>query len=199
MHEKSWLEISKKRNKGYIYVIVILAIAGAAIFLHNNRELFFSKSSEPKKSLETEAASGKKPLETDSIAGKKTPEAAATQETQNPPVEKAKEVQQTPGPVPVVFSVEIPDIQCGLRGSREFKVRVSLKLFLAGDANKNEVLEKRENLKVMAQKVFSTKTIDELIVDSLRLETKAAMNRILEKGAISDVEFKDFRIDKVKK
>ena len=51
----------------------------------------------------------------------------------------------------------------------------------------------------MAQKVFSTKTIDELVIDSLRLETKAEMNRILEKSAIKDVEFKDFRIDKVTK
>jgi flagellar basal body-associated protein FliL len=189
MPEQSWLDIRKKRNNGYLYILVVLAILGAAIFLHNNRELFFSKSSGPVK----------KPLETDSVTNKKTTEAAAFLETQNRPVEKAKEVPQTPGPAPVVFSVELPDIQCGLLGSREFKVRVSLKLFLAGDANKNEVLEKRENLKVMAQKVFSTKTIDELVVDSLRLETKAEMNRILEKSAIKDVEFKDFRIDKVTK
>jgi len=199
MPEQSWLEISKKRNKGYLYVLVFLAILGAAVFLHNNRDLFFSKSSGPKKPLETEATSGKKTSETDSVVGKKTPETADNQEKQNRPVEKAKEVQQTPGPAPVVFSVEIPDIQCGLRGSREFKVRVSLKLFLAGEAHKNEVLEKRENLKVMVQKVFSTKTIDELVIDSLRLETKAEMNRILEKSAIKDVEFKDFRIDKVTK
>lgn len=188
MPEQSWLEISKKRNKGYLYVLVVLAILGAAVFLHNNRELFFSKSSGPKKTLETEA-----------VIGKKTPEVPIPQKAQISPVEKAKEVPQTPGSAPIVFSVEIPDIQCGLRGSREFKVRVSLKLFLAGDAHKNEVLEKRENLKVMAQKVFSTKTIDELVIDSLRLETKAEMNRILEKSAIKDVEFKDFRIDKVTK
>ena len=60
MPEQSWLEISKKRNKGYLYVLVVLAILGAAVFLHNNRELFFSKSSGPKKTLETEAVIGKK-------------------------------------------------------------------------------------------------------------------------------------------
>ncbi|HEX7511556.1 MAG TPA: hypothetical protein VF335_09665, partial [Chitinivibrionales bacterium] len=63
-------------------------------------------------------------------------------------------------------------------------------------AMKKEVLLKRENLKVMVQKVLAAKTLDELIVDSLRAQTKTAMNRILDRGAITDVTFRNFRIEK---
>jgi hypothetical protein len=69
---------------------------------------------------------------------------------------------------------------------------------MADGSFKREILLKRENLKVMVQKVISNKTLDELIVDSLRIETKKAMNKLLGKNSITDVEFRDFRIDKVK-
>jgi len=46
--------------------------------------------------------------------------------------------------------------------------------------------------------VISGKTVNELIVDSLRVQTKDAMNRILEHGVIDDVKFRNFRIEKVK-
>jgi hypothetical protein len=69
---------------------------------------------------------------------------------------------------------------------------------MADESFKREILLKRENLKVMVQKVIADKTLDELIVDSLRIETKKAMNKLLGKNIITDVEFRDFRIDKVK-
>ena len=75
---------------------------------------------------------------------------------------------------------------------------VSLEIFVAQEPLKREVLLKRENLKVMVQKVISGKTVNELIVDSLRVQTKDAMNRILEHGVIDDVKFRNFRIEKVK-
>ena len=50
----------------------------------------------------------------------------------------------------------------------------------------------------MVRKVVAGKTLEELIIDSLRPQTKTSMDRILENGALTDVVFRTFRIEKVK-
>jgi hypothetical protein len=50
----------------------------------------------------------------------------------------------------------------------------------------------------MVRRVFAGKTLEELIVDSLRPQTKTSMEGILGNGALTDVVFRTFRIEKVK-
>ena len=97
--------------------------------------------------------------------------------------QNVKQLPETPSRAPA-SSVLLPDIKCALRDRGAFKVVLSLELFMADDSFKREVLLKRENLKVMVQKVLAAKTLDELIIDSLRSETKTAMNALLEKNMI---------------
>ena len=94
-------------------------------------------------------------------------------------------------------SVTISGIACRLRDGKALRVVLSLELLFPSGPLQREVLLKRENLKVMVQKIIAEKSMDELTVDSLREQTKRAMNRILEKGSISDVIFLNFSIEKV--
>ena len=215
MPEKTWLETRQKKTRWYVLLFIIAAIAGIAVFVRNNREMFFPKSdgtqqktdisisdgpkSAPKKEtkkgpadsdLKKQSASMAEAHIADTMAIKKAALDAGKQRVKNVPV--------TPAIARTASSVMIPDIKCALSDHGAFKVVLSLELFIADDSNKREILLKRENLKVMVQKVLAVKTLDELIVDSLRLETKAAMNAFLEKNMIIDVEFRNFRIDKVR-
>jgi flagellar basal body-associated protein FliL len=49
----------------------------------------------------------------------------------------------------------------------------------------------------MVQKTLATKSMDDMVVDALRKDIRSGLNSILENGALSDIEFKEFRIDKV--
>jgi hypothetical protein len=187
-------------------VFLVLAVAAAAIFIRNNRELFLSKSGVAKQEAVISISdapndvpkNGPKDMpaqEADAVMpAVKAPEKAAP-DVQN---QNVKKLPATPAMTTTATSVLLPDIQCAVRDRGALKVVLSLELFMADDSFKREILLKRENLKVMVQKVLSAKTLDEMVVDSLRSQTKTAMNKLLEKNIITDVEFRDFRIDKVK-
>ena len=44
MPEKTWLETRKKRTRWYVVFFLIVAVAGVAVFIRNNLEMFLSKS-----------------------------------------------------------------------------------------------------------------------------------------------------------
>lgn len=200
MSEKTWLEIRKKRTRRYVFFFLVLAVAAAAVFVRNNRDMFFSSSraaAKPEAIISVSDApkdSAKETRITHQRTDANVPEKAV------PLVQRQEEKKPPPPQVAAktVTSVLLPGIQCTLRDRGALKVVISLELFLADTAFKREVLLKRENLKVMVQKVVASKTVEELVVDSLRSETKTTMNKLLEKNIIEDIEFRDFRIDKVK-
>jgi flagellar basal body-associated protein FliL len=207
MSEKTWLETRKKKSRRYVIVFLVFAVAAAAIFIRNNRELFLSKSGVAKQeaviSISDVPKVMPKNVQKDSapavLTGTVAPGVTALEKAA-PDVQKQNNNTSPAAPAmaPMAASVLLPDIKCAVRDRGALKVVLSLELFIADDSFKREILLKRENLKVMVQKVLSTKTLDELIVDSLRSQTKTAMNKLLEKSMITDVEFRDFRIDKVK-
>jgi len=175
MSERSWLESRNKKSRRYGYVVfLIIVLAAAFIFLRNNRDVLFSKTGRV------------------SPAAEKTPEA-------NPHVSGTVRAvaAKHAAPLPETDSVMPPDILCRLHSGEPLKIMLSLELFFQAGPIKREVLLKRENLKVMVQKTIAEKSLNELIVDTLREQTKRAMNRILEKGAIRDVAFRNFSIEKV--
>lgn len=213
MPEKTWLETRKKRTRWYVVFFLIVAVAGAAVFIRNNREMLLSKSEAAKQEAVISISDAPKSVPKEDLKDEQKSEqkgepASRPEKTQAvPDMKKAhddnvnkqnvKQLPETQSKAPA-SSVLLPDIKCSLRDRGAFKVVISLELFMADDSFKREVLLKRENLKVMVQKVLAAKTLDELIIDSLRSETKTAINTLLEKNTISDVEFRDFRIDKVK-
>jgi flagellar basal body-associated protein FliL len=90
------------------------------------------------------------------------------------------------------------DITCRLADRSKPVLRLSIEMYFPDDPGfAHELLLKRDNLKVLVRKVLSTKFLDDLVVEKLRMELRNVLNGILEKGQISDIEFRDFRIDKV--
>jgi flagellar basal body-associated protein FliL len=182
MPEASWLESRNKKSRWYGYIFfLIIVLAAAFIFLRNNRDVLFSKPGHSSQEAE-------KPP---------SPKPAARTLPPQPTVMAKAVVTKRAVPLPETDSVELPDIACRLRGTEPLTVVLSLDLFFQAGSLKREVLLKRENLKVMVQKAIAGKSMNDLIVDSLREQTKSAMNRILEKGVIRDVVFRKFSIDKV--
>jgi hypothetical protein len=182
MPEQNWLESRKKKSRRYSYIIFLSVAAFAAfIFLKNNHELLFSK---PERLSQTKPPSS--PL---------LP--AAENPVTNPAVLPSIAAAKGHSAKRKMDSVTIADFFCRLRGNEKLRIVLSLNLIFPSGALGREVLLKREDLKVMVQKIIAEKSMNDLIVDSLREQTKRAMNRILEKGALSDVEFRNFSIEKV--
>jgi flagellar basal body-associated protein FliL len=95
-------------------------------------------------------------------------------------------------------SVPLERISCRLMDKSQPSIRLSLLLsFPPNSALKQEILVKRDNLKVMVKKTLAAKSMDDMVVDSLRKDLKSGLNSVLENGAITDIEFKEFRIEKV--
>ncbi len=190
MRETRRLESRKKKSRRFYYVIIpAIIVVAAFIFLRNNRELFFSPSEEKKAIVRSVPA----PKQSSSPPSVKV-EAAVRPE---PAAEKSAAIAR-------LDSVTIDDFSCRLGdlgdlGGREaLAVVLSLELFFPAGAMRGEVLLKRDDLKVMVRKTIAGKALKEVIVDSLREQTKRAMNKILEKGAITDIRFRQFTIDKVR-
>jgi flagellar basal body-associated protein FliL len=182
MPEQNWLESRKKKSRRYTYIVFLMVtVAAAFIFFKNNHELLFSK---PGRLSQT-----KPPLP--------PLKPAAVNRLANPAARATTIAVMGHSAVRKTDSVTIADFFCRLRGNEAFRIVLSLNLIFPSGALNREILLKREDLKVMVQKIIAEKSMNELIVDSLRNQTKRAMNQLLEKGAISDVEFRNFSIEKV--
>jgi hypothetical protein len=181
MPEQSWLESRKKNSRWYGYtVFLIIFLVAAVIFLRNNRELLFSKRGPTAQEA------------THTLVSKP----AAANLSAKPSGVAVTEAAKRSAALMKTDSVTISGILCRLRGDQTLRVVLSLTLLFPSGPLKGEVLLKRENLKVMVQKTIAEKSMDELIVDTLRGQTIRAMNRILEKGCITDVTFLNFTMEK---
>lgn len=97
-----------------------------------------------------------------------------------------------------VRTISLTGISCKLIDKSRPSILLSLSLaFPENRELESEILVKRDNLKIMVQKTLASKSLDDMVKDSLRKDIKSALNPLLENGAITDVEFKEFRIDKV--
>jgi flagellar basal body-associated protein FliL len=202
MSESAWLNHQQKR-KNYLWLVLIIAAVciAAVLFIRNNSEIIgdsLHAAAVPQKSepvvVPQQNTSVPKTPET---VQKVQPAAAKLQPTQGvksvlPQALAAKAAEVARGSVPLT------GITCRLIDKSQPSVRLSLLLvFPANKALEQEVLIKRDNLKIMVQKTLATKSMDDMVVDALRKDIRSGLNSILENGALSDIEFKEFRIDKV--
>jgi flagellar basal body-associated protein FliL len=184
MSENNWLESRKKKSRRTLLIVFLVVAASASfIFIRNNRELLFSKQERPSR-----------------VIVQPPPSKPAVANPPARPSGKAVIIEKNePKASGGADSVTIPDFACRLRDGGALRVVLSLKLIFPSSALKREILLKREDLKVMVQKAIAEKSMNELNVDSLRGQAKRAMNKILEKAVISDVEFRNFSIEKVQR
>ncbi len=88
--------------------------------------------------------------------------------------------------------MEIRDVHCRLADRDDFEVVVSLKLIVRQEALQQEILLKREDLKVVLRQVLAPKKLSDIVVEKMRAELKKEMGEILERGPIEDIEFLEF-------
>jgi flagellar basal body-associated protein FliL len=102
--------------------------------------------------------------------------------------------RDTGAPLPVAMqSISITNIRCRLADAQRQEIVVSLRLRFHSRAIEDEVLLKRDEIRVIVQKVFSQKFLQEIQINALRTELKRSVNGLLDNKGIDDVEFEDFR------
>jgi len=223
MSEGTWLAQTQKKNKSLWIILVCVAVAAAAaVFLHNNRELLWGpkKSSlAPESKIEFPASISALSRDTLQIrmepAASTVPQQSVSKAREDADVHSEKPVgiavgvaeipassqKTTSSPAvakPAISSIRLDEIVCRLADRKRTVVRLSLELRFSDDpAFSRELIVKRDNLKTMVQKVMSSKTLDDVVVETLRNDIKNGLNEIVENGKITDVEFREFRLDKV--
>ena len=197
MSQTTWLE-SRKKRASLNAIVIILVLAVGVAFLYNNREVLFSflekkNTMVAKAGKAHDALGANRHAENDIHALKNEPVGRVAEKEP-----AGRQRSATPENHIPPQTISLPDIRCTVRGREDVVVVVSLELMVGRDQLKKEALLKREDLKTMVRKVVAGKTLEELIIDSLRPQTKTSMDRILENGALTDVVFRTFRIEKVK-
>jgi len=202
MPDSQWLN-HRARKKNYLWLIIIIAAIGigAGIFIRNNSEIFVAPdaqkkepvSSEPPKVAPTPAPRSAIPV----IAPERVPQTPRPPAKASPEKSEAGSRQVAAAPN-AAGAVSLNGITCKLMDKTRPSMRLSLSLvFPKNHELEQEILMKRDDLKIMVQKTLASKSVDEIKRDSLKKDIKSALNPLLENGAITDIEFKEFRIDKV--
>lgn len=190
---------SRKKPYGSILILGVVLVAAAVVYIvyRNNAELFAKKPVSSAAGVQDQEAPPpveSRPSGTAAPQGRNRPfrDTAAARPTQK--TEVRADSGAASAPPKLRQSVTVPDIDCAILGQSTVHVELSLELFFEDDGMRDEILAKREQLKVMVRKVLSTKRFDEIQVEPLRAELRDAMNRILSTGVITDIEFRAFRV-----
>jgi flagellar basal body-associated protein FliL len=187
MHDSQWLDHHEKR-KNYLWLVILIAAVciAAGIFIRNNSDVLGVSQRQNKETNASVPTAVTAPLPAQSTGLT----AAKVEPKRDEPV-----IAPVPG---ANESVPLERVVCRLMDKSQPSIRLSLLLsFPPNKALKQEILVKRDNLKVMVKKTLAAKSMDDMVVDSLRKDLKIDLNSVLENGAITDIEFKEFRIEKV--
>ncbi|MDD5674395.1 MAG: hypothetical protein PHC61_09535, partial [Chitinivibrionales bacterium] len=204
--------------RGRIFIITAICLIVAVIFIRNNRDILLhhARSASAEKQSPLSVSSAANPADGFAVA----PESAPRADTQGPPevpaqmrpvAQTAAAAQSLEGEEPresqasvdpsaapsLQQSIKLESIGCTIQGRKDLRVFIALELFFTGDSARQEILLKREDLKIIVKQVVAAKSLDDMIVESLRPQLKTALNRLVTHAAIADLEFRDFRIEKV--
>ncbi len=93
------------------------------------------------------------------------------------------------------FSLYLPGIRCSLLGRDDLTLHLSVELFSENRDLYEELLFKRDQLRVMVTKVMSRTEYGDVHVSLLKPKVIGAINAVLENGALDDLQFRTFRIE----
>lgn len=189
---------SKRRGRVPL-ILLVVGVALAGVFLYNNSDVFTGRPSAD--ALDASRAPSSRPQGAEAAL----PSDSGSQR------DTGHESHDAPGVTSIggeeagigsadttsadrdLLSVHLANVPCRLLGRDSLIIRVSLVLYFKGDGLKQEILFKREDLKVMIRKVLASRRLSEILVEELRSELKTAVNSILDNGRVEDIEFLDFR------
>jgi flagellar basal body-associated protein FliL len=179
MPDSQWLDHHGKRKK-YLWLVICAAAVciAAGLFIRNNSDILLAKHAQKKEAI------------------RQSPAASAP--VRQPASDQSSSAAPPAPALSAVRTISLTGISCKLIDKSRPSILLSLSLaFPENRELESEILVKRDNLKIMVQKTLASKSLDDMVKDSLRKDIKSALNPLLENGAITDVEFKEFRIDKV--
>lgn len=91
------------------------------------------------------------------------------------------------------FVVDIPPIIFAAPGRNGVAIRVSLRILLESTEARREVLLKREEIKVIAHRLFGSPESVDMSMEALRNRLLGEINRLIESGNVDHLEFTEFR------
>ena len=198
----SW-EDKKKSRKGIgliIFLFIVVIVIGFFVF---NNFVASDQSSDTVDSVTVEYSEKMEQEEETSEWGesgeeeeavkeeteqKESPDAVITEKKPKKEIRKKAELSKES-----LFSIDLPSVKCVLADKKGLFIQVSLKVYFKDEKLEREILFKRDNIKVVVKKTLFTKSLSEVVAEKLRIELKREINKLLEKGKITDIEFVDFR------
>ncbi|MBD3421182.1 MAG: hypothetical protein GF398_13785 [Chitinivibrionales bacterium] len=192
MTDSAWL--AKKKTTARIWLLVIIAAVTGGIAY-----LVFRNNSQPGSPGPTAG--------TEHLSRVYQPSAESSDTDAAQPAEITSDAMQVPenaasasGAATVISSekphIELNTISCKLLDNAEMTVHLSLFVFYNDTSSRNELLFKREDMKVMVQNVLGRKKMEDVLIKTLRPELIAEVNNVLRESRVIDIEFSDFRIEK---
>jgi flagellar basal body-associated protein FliL len=94
-------------------------------------------------------------------------------------------------------SIVIPDIDCRTLDRADLVIMVTAELVFDNDSLRDEILVKREQLKVLVRRVVSRLTVGDLRTPELRTALRTELNTLLVHGSLLGVTIRDLRMEKV--
>jgi flagellar basal body-associated protein FliL len=193
---------TRKKSSRAVWIFLLLtgvAVAGFLVY-RNNRELFSQRSAMPK----PQHPAMQRAL-TATAGSRQAIKAEAPKPIPVSPVQKPKvqdvlpipvdEPQRAAGSLELRKSVLIPNVRCAILDKSAIRINLSLELFFSADSLQEEILGKREQIKVMIRKIMSRKRYDDVKTETVKKEIKAAIDSLLDYGALEDVEFRSCQVE----
>ena len=91
-----------------------------------------------------------------------------------------------------LLSMRFKDIQCNLFNIKHFFLKISFDIYFKGTDLQDEILLKREDIRIQVKKVFLSKGVSDIVVKPLKREITFEINKVLKKGKIKDIDFIEF-------
>ncbi len=184
--EADWVKRRNRVKKYRRFLLLLICIILCGIVLYNNRDwiklpvLFAGKPAEQVEESpvlppvqETAAVQRSDSGADTGLAGKK----GAVSEAVQPD------------------SLVLSDVRCKISGRDDLTIYLTVAIFFNNDALYQEILLKRDDLKVMALNVMRRKEYGSIQTEPLRAELKEAMDDLLEAGDLENLEIRDFRLE----
>ncbi len=204
-------KVKKNKNIPLIILLSILLII-SIIFVCNNFEIFTYKEKSTSITKKKERKIKKTPAKIKIKKDKKpVKNKKKSKKKEIPSYKKETPIIDSPNIVPSnkdavsilkdnsksLLSVELPIVKCAIADKENLNIKLSLLIYFKGEKLRKEILIKRDNLKIMVQRVLKQKKHSEIIMDVLRIELIKEMNFLLEQGQIENIEFLDFQPVKI--
>ena len=178
---------------GVTVFLIIFGIIG--VFLLNNYDILTEHRRDPQDPIPVETARGMSRLSLrDDLEPSEEPDAVDSVDLVVSKAEKkpAKAPRQGVSDAEITFIVDIPPIIFDSPGRNGVAIRVSLRILLRSAETRREVLLKREEIKVVAHRLFGSPESADLSVQRLRNRLLDEINRLIESGHVDQIEFTEF-------